>query len=255
MIFAVVKKKKLILGFVAVVLLIASTILVSVTGAQAVFFGKSPKKLPIYYVKTQEKKVAISFDCAWGTDYTDTLLSVMENQKVKSTFFCVEFWVNKHPDYVKKIFDKGHEIGTHSATHPYMTKLSNDKIALELNSSCKTIQDITGVRPTLFRAPYGDYNDRVLDVAKAQDLYVIQWDVDSLDWKDLSATEITNRVVKRVKNGSIVLFHNQGLHTAEALPQIIEQLKEQGYTFCTIGEMIYKDNYVVNADGGQAQNS
>lgn len=254
MLFAVIKKKGIIITVLAITLVVVTMFMVSLTGAQAVFFGKSPKKLPIYYVRTVEKKVAISFDCAWGTDYTDNLLSVMEKENVKCTFFAVEFWVNKHPDYVKKIFNAGHEIGTHSATHPYMSKLSSDAIERELNTSCKAIENITGVRPTLFRAPYGDYNDRLIDVATNKNLYVIQWDVDSLDWKDLSAKQITERVLKRVKNGSIVLFHNQGLHTAEALPTIIKGLKERGYTFYPIGEMIYKDNYVINSDGGQTQN-
>ena len=255
MFFAVIKKKGIITTIVVLALVVIITCLVTLTGSTAVFFGKSPKKLPIYYVKTEEKKVAISFDCAWGTDYTDQLLSVMESENVKSTFFAVEFWVEKHPDYVKKIYDAGHEIGTHSATHPYMSKLSSEAIERELNTSCTAIQNITGTRPTLFRPPYGDYNDRLIEVATKQNLYVIQWDVDSLDWKDLSASQITERVLKRVKNGSIVLFHNQGLHTAQALPSIIKGLKQKGYTFSTIGQMIYKDNYIINADGGQMQNS
>jgi peptidoglycan/xylan/chitin deacetylase (PgdA/CDA1 family) len=135
-----------------------------------------------------------------------------------------------------------------------MSKLTESAIIKELTSSSKAIEDITGKRVELFRPPYGDYNDLLINTASNMGLYTIQWDVDSLDWKDLSANEITSRVTSRVKNGSIVLFHNQGLHTAEALPQIIKTLKEKGFTFVPIGQLIYRDNYIMGADGSQKSN-
>jgi peptidoglycan/xylan/chitin deacetylase (PgdA/CDA1 family) len=165
----------------------------------------------------------------------------------------VEFWTKKYPDMVKKISDFGHEIGTHSATHPYMSKLAEEDIIKELSSSTLAITEITGKKVEVFRPPYGDYDDLLIETAKNLGLFTIQWDVDSLDWKNLSANEITNRVVKKVKNGSIVLFHNQGLHTAEALPQIIKELKNKGYVFVPIGELIYRDNYFMAVDGAQVQ--
>ena len=253
MYFTVTTKKK-VATFISLILgvIILSTVVFS-TGAHAVFSGGAVKELPVYYVKTDKKQVAISFDCAWGVDYTDKLLSVMKEHNVKSTFFMVEFWTKKHPDYVKKIFDFGHEIGTHSATHPYMSKLSESAIIKELTTSKQEIERITGRTVELFRAPYGDYNDRLIKTAKDLGLFTIQWDVDSLDWKDLSAEQIRNRVLSRVKNGSIVLFHNQGLHTHEALDSIIKGLKEKGYEIVPIGRLIYRDNYKMGADGAQIQ--
>ena len=255
MFFISFKKNTIIQIALAVVVIFVLVILSSATNAYNVYYAKSVRELPIYYVKTNEKKVAISFDCAWGVDYTDKLLDVMEQEKVKSTFFMVEFWSRKYPDYLTKISQKGHEIGTHSATHPYMSKLSKEQITKELNTSIGAIESITKKKVQLFRPPYGDYDDLLIQTAREMGIYTIQWDVDSLDWKDLSASDITKRVVKRVKNGSIVLFHNQGLHTAEALPQIIKELKQQGYEFVTIGELIYKDNYQMLPDGGQIKNS
>ena len=254
MYFTAVKKSKIIAVLCIVLTGIIATVTVGATGAYQVFFGYAVRSLPIYYVKTEEKKISISFDCAWGVDYTDKLLSIMEIENVKCTFFTVEFWTEKHPDYVKKIFDAGHEIGTHSATHPYMSKLNRDSIVKELNSSSEAITKITGKKVEVFRPPYGDYNDLLINTAKELGLYTIQWDVDSLDWKDISAKEIIERVLKRVKNGSIVLFHNQGLHTAEALPTIIKSLKSAGYEFVPIGELIYRDNYKMAADGAQVKN-
>jgi polysaccharide deacetylase family sporulation protein PdaB len=207
--------------------------------------------LPIYSVETDKKVVALTFDCAWGTDYTDELLSVMQSESVKSTFFTVQFWAEKHPDYLKKISDLGHEIGTHSQTHSHMSELSKDKILSEFSSSVTAIESVTGKKVDLFRAPFGDYNNQLIQTATESGLYTIQWDVDSLDWKNISAQSITERVLKGVKNGSIILFHNNGLHTAKALPSIIKALKAQGYQMVTIGELIYRENYSIDTNGRQ----
>lgn len=254
MFFAVLKKRKIFLALSIVLSLVIAIVGVHKIGAISVF-GKAERKLPIYSVKTEEKKIAISFDCAWGVDYTDTLLNIMQENDVRCTFFAVEFWAKKYPEHLKKISEFGHEIGTHSATHPYMSKLDKSAMIKELTISAQAIESVTGKKVELFRPPYGDYNDLLIDTAKELGLYVIQWDVDSLDWKDLSGEEIKERVLKKVKNGSIILFHNQGLHTAEALPQIIEQLKKEGYEFLPIGELIYKDDYKMTADGTQVKNS
>ena len=219
--------------------------------AAAVYLGKVKRSLPIYAVRTEQKKVAITFDCAWGVEHTDEILSEMAREDVKCTFFMVEFWAKKYPDYVKKIDEAGHEIGTHSATHSYMSKLSSAQIESELNSSLAAISAVTGKKHNLFRAPYGDYNDRLIDTAKGMGIYTIQWDVDSLDWKDLTADQIAMRVLSRVKSGSIILCHNNGKYTAKALPLIFADLKNKGYQFVPVGELIYKENYDVTADGTQ----
>ena len=224
------------------------------TGAYAVYFNGSNRKLPIYKVDRQDNKIAISFDCAYGADYTEKLLDILDEYNVKCTFFCVEFWVNKFPEMVKKINDRGHEIGTHSKTHPKMSGLSEEEIEKELNSSISAIEKITGKKVELFRPPYGDYNDKVISVAERVGVYPIQWSVDSIDWKDISAKEIVKRVVSKTESGSIILCHNQGLHTAEALPYVLSNLKEKGYEFLPIGNLIYKQNYKINSFGVQIKN-
>ena len=213
--------------------------------------ANATRSLPIYSVEREDKKIAISFDCAWGTEYTDTILRYLAQNDMKCTFFAVQFWVEKNPEYAKKIVEAGHELGTHSRTHSYMSKLSESEISDELKTSSDAIERITGQRPTLFRAPYGDYDNLVIDTAKKAGLYTIQWDVDSLDWKNLSATEIVLRVVNGVKSGSVILCHNNGLHTAEALPMIFSTLKNRGYQFVPIGELIYKENYTIDLSGRQ----
>ena len=211
----------------------------------------SIRSLPIYSVETEEKKIAISFDCAWGVEHTDRLLEIMQQNDIRCTFFAVQFWVERYPEYVKKIVDAGHEIGTHSRTHPYMSTLSKAQIQDELTTSSQAIEKIIGKNVTLFRPPYGDYSNTLIDTCKEMGLYSIQWDVDSLDWKNLSGTEIALRIINGTKPGSIILCHNNGLHTAEALPLIFSTLKNRGYTFVPIGELIYKENYYIDHNGRQ----
>ncbi len=221
------------------------------TDEQLLLAGSATRDLPIYSVEVEEKKVAISFDCAWGVEYTDKLLEIMEQNDVRCTFFAVQFWVEKYPQYAKKIVDYGHELGTHSRTHSYMSKLSKQEIYDELQTSIGAIEKATGQKTNLFRAPYGDYDNELIQTAQEMGLYTIQWDVDSLDWKNLSATEIALRVINGAKNGSIILCHNNGLHTAESLPMIFSTLKNRGFTFVPIGELIYKKNYAIDANGRQ----
>lgn len=221
------------------------------TGAYAVFTGGTVRKLPIYSVEREDKKISISFDCAWGVDYTDQILDVLARENVRATFFMVEFWTEKYPEYVKKIVQGGNEIGTHSATHSYMSKQSEGEIRAELTSSAAAIEEITGQKVELFRAPYGDYDDLLIQTAESMGLYTIQWDVDSLDWKDLSAGDIAMRIINSVKSGSIILCHNNGLHTAEALPIVLDTLKNSGYEFVPVSELIYRENYTIDANGRQ----
>ena len=212
---------------------------------------KTARALPIYSVSREDKKIAISFDCAWGVDYTDKLLDIMQKNDVRCTFFAVEFWVEKYPEYAQKIVSAGHELGTHSRTHSYMSKLTKEQIIDELKTSASAIEKTTGQKTDLFRAPYGDYNDLLIQTAKETGFYTVQWDVDSLDWKNLSANEIAMRIINGAKNGSIILCHNNGLHTAEALPLIFSTLKNRGFEFVPIGELIYRENYVMDSNGKQ----
>ena len=243
------KRVPFVLGAAAVFL--ACLLAVRTSGAYAVFFGGTVRSLPIYSVERQDKKIAITFDCAWGTEHTDGILSALSAADVKATFFMVQFWTEKYPDYVRKIDAAGMEIGTHSATHSYMSRQSAEEIERELTSSSAAIRAVTGKTVDLFRPPYGDYDDLLIDTATALGYYTIQWDVDSLDWKDLSATDISLRVVNGVRDGSVILCHNNGLHTAESLPLIFGPLIANGYEFVRIDDLIYKDNYEILRDGRQ----
>lgn len=209
------------------------------------------RSLPVYSVERTDNKIAISFDCAWGTEHTDAILSALAEAGVRATFFTVQFWAEEHADYLKKVSDAGHEVGTHSATHSYMSRQSEAEIRAELESSSQAITAVTGKPVTLFRPPYGDYDDLLIDTCRDMGIMPVQWDVDSLDWKDLPAADIAERIIPRVKSGSIILCHNNGLHTAEALPIVIDALHAKGFTFVPIGELIYYENYTIDVTGRQ----
>lgn len=250
--FVLLRKATLLKIIATAIGVIALVAVVAVSGSASVFVGKTVHRLPIYCVGTEEKSVAISFDAAWGADKTEKILSTLETFDVKANFFVVGFWAEKYPEMLKKLADSGRiEIGTHSNTHPHMPKLTRSQMQLELTNSCNIIESVTGKRPELFRPPFGDYNDSLIDVCDEMKLYPIQWDVDSLDWKGLKAEEMATRVLSQVKSGSIVLMHNDGEHTVEALPLIIEGLKAKGYTIKTIGELIYREGYTVDHTGKQ----
>ena len=206
--FVALKKKTVLL----IAFLIITVIIFSVFGlksnAFAVYLNGTSRKLPIYSVERDDNKISITFDCAYGVDYTYKILDVLDEYNVKCTFFAVEFWVDKYPESVKQLSDAGHQIQNHSNTHPYMTGLSTEQMIDELKSCNKKIENITGKCPTLFRPPYGDYDNRVVETVENIDMYTIQWDCDSLDWKDNATPDsICKRVTSKVKNGSIVLFH------------------------------------------------
>ncbi len=170
---------------------------------------------------------------------------------MKATFFVVGSWVDKYPESVKALADAGHEVMNHSNTHAHYPQLTAQEVVADLNACNDKIEAVTGVRPTLVRMPYGDYDDKSVQAARSIGMEPIQWDVDSLDWKEISAEEITQRVTSKVGPGSIVLFHNAALHTPEALPAILEQLTQEGYTFVPISQLILTGEYSIDHTGRQ----
>ena len=238
-----------ILSLSLIAIILATIIFVTSTGS--LYFGYSYRLVPIYSVETSEKKVALTFDAAWGSDKTLKIVEILNNAGIKGTFFLVGFWIEQNEDKVKAISDAGFDIGTHSSTHPKMSTLSQDKMKEELELSMNKIEKITGKPVKFFRPPFGDYNDSVLNVASGLGLKTIQWDVDTLDWKGLSANEILARLKQSVKNGSIILCHNNSDHILEALPLMISYLSSQGYKMVKMSELVYESDYIVDNNGLQ----
>ena len=215
------------IGMLLILLLFSILIINKSNNFDLISVFSSTKELPIYSVERQDKKIAISFDAAYGDEYTLDILDTLDKYKIKSTFFLVKFWIDKYPHQVKEIYNRGHEIGNHSATHPNMSTLSREQIIEEINSTGQAIFELTQEEPILFRPPFGDYNDLLIQTCRELGYYPIQWDIDSLDWKELGVQSVVDTVTRNVESGSIVLFHNNAKYIKEYLPIVIERLLEK----------------------------
>ena len=236
-------------------LLLAAGMFYVVNHPAIVGAAATTRQLPIYCVQRDYKTCALSFDAAWGNEDTQTLIDIFDKYNVKVTFFVVGEWVDKYPESVKALADAGHEVMGHSNDHAHFNTLSADQIVEDINTCNDKIEKITGKRPTLFRPPFGEYDDHVITTVRGMGIEPIQWDVDSLDWKDYDAATITQRVTSSVGPGSIVLFHNAALHTPEALPDILEYLLGEGYEIVPISQLIldgeYGTDYTIDHTGRQ----
>ena len=249
-----IKERKLtgkIIMMAAALLVLGGTIGIKQTVPTSSTVGD--RELPIYCVETNEKKIALTFDAAWGNEDTKQIMDILNKHNVKVTFFMTGGWVDKFPDDVKMIYEQGHDLGNHSQNHKNMSQITDSEKESELMSVHDKVKELTGYEMFLFRPPYGDYDNAVVKTAKKCGYYTIQWDVDSLDWKDYGVDSIIKTVTqhKALGNGSIILCHNGAKYTAQALDSMITTLKEAGYTFVPLSELIYKDNYHMNHEGRQ----
>lgn len=249
--FLVFNKEK-IQTYAVSILTVAVLIAVANIGKiSAIPTSATEKYLPIYNVQTEENKIAFTMNCAWNADDIDSILETLKNNNVHITFFMVGDWVDKYPEAVKKIYEAGHEIGSHSNTHPHVNNLSAEKNLEEINLSVNKIEKITGSKTTLYRAPYGEYNDTVIKTAQENGYYTIQWNLDTLDYEGLTGEEMWNRIKNKLDKGSIILSHNGTKHTSDSLDMLIKNIKASGFQVTTVSDLIYKDNYTINNNGTQ----
>lgn len=253
--FIVVKKKDV---FKALAIAITATLLIAtaaIRGIAPVYLANAKRLVPVYSVETEEKVVALTFDAAWGADKTRGIIELLEKYDADGTFFLVGFWIDKYPEETKLIAEKGLEIGNHSNNHLHMSKLQNDEIKKEIESVNIRLQELTGKTPKYFRPPFGEYDNKLLENVAALDMVGVQWSVDSLDWKGLSGEEIAKRVLSRVHNGAIILFHNNSDHVLDALPIILPKLKADGYKCVSVDELVMTENYIIDNRGVQHRNA
>lgn len=225
------------------------------------FFAKTPentietsaakKQLPIYSVQTEEKKISLTINCAWNAEDVDKILETLDKHQVKVTFFMVGDWIEKNEEAARKIYQAGHELANHSYNHPHVNNLSYDKNVEQINKCSDLIKTITGKPSTLYRGPYGEYNDTVIQAAKDNNHYTIQWSIDSLDYKALTGEQMWERIEPNLENGSIILMHNGTENTANSLDMIITKIQNKGYKIVPVTELIYTENYIIDNNGKQ----
>lgn len=185
----------------------------------------------------ESKKIAITFDDGPGEEGTEEILQSLAEYDAKATFFMLSQSAEKYPDLAKKVADQGHEIANHSITHPDLKKVDEGQAKEEIETSKETITDITGKEPTLFRPPYGSYSETVTDIAAESNQNIVLWSLDTRDWESLNAEQMYENVVDNTKPGSIILMHDIHHATADAVPDILKELSDEGYEFVTVSEL------------------
>lgn len=216
-------------------------------------FNVDGREIPIYCVDRNDSKIAVTFDCAWNDNDIDAILETLKAYNCKATFFVVGDWAEKYPESLKKIYNDGHEIGNHSYSHKDYTKLNTDKLFEDMDKCDAVIENITGEKPKLVRAPSGGYNNTVIKACDERGTPCIQWSVDGIDYGDAAPDGIIKRATGITKSGDIILLHNGTEHTAEVLPQILEKLSST-YEFSTVSDMIYKEDFIIDHTGEQKIN-
>ncbi len=253
--FFVLKKDKIMAFLVACSTVFVLFLMTSFfrNNPQVVQTASVNKKLPIYSVKTDERKIALTINCAWNADDIDKILDTLNKEQVKVTFFMVGDWIEKNEDSAKKIFEAGHEIGNHSYNHPHVNNLNYDENVQQIVKCSKLIEKITGKQSSLYRGPYGEYNDTVLQAAKDNNHYNIQWSIDTLDYNSLTGEQMWERIEPKLENGSIILMHNGTENTANSLEMIIEKIKQKGFEIVKVSDLIYKENFEIDNNGVQCK--
>lgn len=160
-------------------------------------------------------------------------------------------WIEKFPEAVKKIKEAGHEIASHSDTHPHVNNLSYEKNIEEIEKSNDKIEKVTGKRTKIYRPPYGEYNDTVIKAAQDKGYFPIQWNLDTLDYTGLTGDEMWKRLDEKIKPGDIILSHNGTKHTADSLDKLLKNIKQKGIEVVTVSDLIYSENYTINHNGTQ----
>jgi peptidoglycan-N-acetylglucosamine deacetylase len=193
---------------------------------------------------SDSKRIALTFDDGPDTMYTPRVLDVLKEHDVPATFFLIGWRSQAHPDVVKRIMAEGHVVGNHSWSHPRLTEVLPQQLRNEITGTEDILAEITGRRTALMRPPYGAVSKEVLTEMRLLDYKVINWSVDSVDWRDRTVGQILANTFPDVQEEAIVLFHSAGgagqsmAATVEALPYLIEMLREQGYTFVTVDELL-----------------
>lgn len=255
--FFIFNKEKIMSYFVAFsTVAVLFTMSIIVNNKQTLEVSSSTNEnLPIYNVQTEENAVSLTMNCAWNADDIDSILDTLNKCNVKITFFIVGDWADKYPEAVKKISENGHEIGNHSNTHPHVNKLNIDKNCEEITKCSEKLKNITGKEVNLYRCPYGEYNNTVINAANSLNYYSIQWSLDTLDYTGLTGNEMWNRLDGKLKKGDIILMHNGTKHTADSLELLIKNIQSKGLEIKKVSDILYKENYKINENGTQVVNN
>ncbi|MGE5586484.1 MAG: polysaccharide deacetylase family protein [Bacillota bacterium] len=242
---------RLVIAAVVLVALMHAVEIALFGAARAVIATVSGRLVPVYFVATTEKKVAFTFEGAFGRDRTMDILGVLKEHEVRATFFLSGRWIHDHPLTARQIVSEGHDLGNYTYSVPHPNSLPAAELKRELEKAHKAIEEVTGRPPKVFRPPYGEYSNKVIEAARDLGYETVVWSIDSLDWRGAPAADMKARVLDKVHKGAIVRFHVTGAHTAEALPLIISELKKQGYAVVPLSSLLLDGRYYIHPHTGE----
>lgn len=248
--FALITKKDISLAVILIIWLAVIAFVVTCT-LSTTEVSSSERRIPVYSVDTDKRELALTFNCAWDDTGFDELMSLLSEENIKCTFFFVGSFCEEYPEVVKRIYEEGHEIGNHSMAHNDPVKQEYSDIVSDISLCNDALFSLTGEKCRLYRAPSGSYDNKTVEAAESLGMTAVQWDVDSVDWKNPTAEKIISRITENVQNGSIVLFHLGKENTVGALPEIIKILRNEGYSFTTVGDMLLEGEFFVDNSGRQ----
>lgn len=228
---------KIILVIIAAIIVVAFAS--KAVGKQRIQDTSTKAQNVVYKADTEYKIISVTVEVNANTqDYTEQILNVLNKNNVKATFFLTGQWVEANKDLAKKISDSGHEIGNHSNTHKDMKKMMTYKIEKEITDADQIISQVYTKQIELFKPPFSYVGSNVINAADKKGKTVIIHSIDSLDWKSANADYIINIINSNIKPGDIICFHNDAKYCADSLDSLLPKLKEQGYKFDTVGEIL-----------------
>ncbi|MCW3490831.1 polysaccharide deacetylase family protein [Dethiobacter alkaliphilus] len=231
------RKQRVLLAVVAVLIVLSFVLHRQIT--QGVF---SPTISGAYYhVATDEKAVSLTFDAVWQPGELPRILDILDRYEVQATFFLPGTWLRYNADLAREILLRGHEIGHHGYAHKRLTELNEEELSKEFALMEEALQEELNVQTQLFRPPYGEINQEVYDYIADRGYTTVLWSVDPHDWLDPGVDKIITRVIKRVHNGAIILFHTNATQAVDALPVIIQSLKMQEYEILPVTQLLEKE--------------
>lgn len=209
--------------------------------------------LPIYSVSREEQVIALTFNLSATEDqHTSRVLTALNQQEITATFFVTGQWVRENPQLALEMAQAGHELMNLSDDHGLLRRLHGESLRENLLACSLVIYETTHTRPHFFRAPYGEYDSRLVETANSLGMTSVQWSIDSGDWRGLTADAIVHQVLNRSFSGGIVLLHSNLPQTAVAMPLLLQQLQEAGYEILPLSQLIYQGEYVVSLSGVQS---
>jgi len=243
--------RRLVIAAILLLAIVHAAELALVGAARAVIATVSGRLVPVYFVASADKKVAFTFESGFGRDRTAEILAVLKEHEVKATFFVSGKWVSDHPVVARQIVSDGHDLGNYTYSVPHPNSLSPSELKRELEKAHKALEEVTGRAPKVFRPPYGEYSNKVIEAARDLGYETVIWSIDSLDWRGAPPADIKDRVLGKIHKGAIVRFHVTGTHTVEALPSVITELKKQGYAIVPLSSLLLEGRYYIHPHTGE----